>query len=54
MVGLGWYLDVIGSDSHVLVWVSENFGENCKSAKNRKTGQKLGPFATGKGTFAAV
>ena len=23
MVGLGWYLDVMGSDSHVLVWVFE-------------------------------
>ena len=45
MVGLGWYLDVIGSDSYVLVWVFEDFGENRKSAKRRKTGQKSGPFA---------
>ena len=25
MVGLGWYLDVFGSESHILVWVFEDF-----------------------------
>ena len=44
MVGLGWYLDVIGSDSHVLVWVSENFGGNYKSAKKRKTAVHMSHF----------
>ena len=25
MVGLGWYLNVFGSEPHVLVWVFEDF-----------------------------
>ena len=37
MVGLGWYLDVIRSDSHYLVWVFEDFwkkSQKCKKKKN--------------------
>ena len=39
MVGLGLYLDVFGSESHVLVWVLRNFWR--KIAKRSKEG-KLG------------
>ena len=39
MVGLGWYLDVFGSESHVLVWVFEDFF--VKNSKNKEEG-KLG------------
>ena len=47
MVGLGWCLDVMGSDSHVLVWVFEDFGEKSQKEENGKLG-KMGPFAAAK------
>ena len=40
MVGLGWYLDVIGSDYHVLFWVLRIFGEKSQKEENWKSGQK--------------
>ena len=47
MVGLGWYLDVMGSDSHVLVWVFEDFGAKSQKEEKGKPG-KIGPFVTAK------
>ena len=34
MVGLGWYLDVIGSDSHDVFRVLRIFGEKSQKGKN--------------------
>ena len=54
MVGLGWYLDVFGSESQVLVWVFEDFFEkNLKKKENGNLG-KTGPFAAATGTLAAA
>ena len=55
MVGLGWYLDVFGSECHVLVWVFEDFvfEKNSKKKENRDLG-KTGAFAAVKGTLAAA
>ena len=50
MVSLGWYLDVFGSESHVLVWV---FEKNLKKKENGNLG-KTGTFAAAKGTFVAA
>ena len=54
MVGLGWYLDVFGSDSHVLVLI---FGEFWRKSENEQGGKKLGKnraFIAAKGTFVVV
>ena len=53
MVGLGWYLDVIGSDSHVLVRFLRIFGEKSQKEGNLENwAKKTGPFAAAKGTLA--
>ena len=54
MVGLGWYLDVFGSESHVLVWVFEDFFEKNRKKKENGNLGKTGPFAAVKGTLAAA
>ena len=54
MVGVGWYLDVFGSDSHVLVWVFEVFFEKNHKKKGNGNLGKTGPFAATKGTLAST
>ena len=54
MVGLGWYLDVFGSESHVLVWVFENFFEKNRKKKENGNLDKMGPFAVAKGTLTVA
>ena len=56
MVGLGWYLDVIGSESHVLVWVLRIFFFFEKNHKKKENGNlgKTGPFAAVKGCLTVV
>ena len=46
MVGLGGYLDVIGSDSHDVFLVLRIFGEKSqKGAKRKKNWAKMGQWA---------
>ena len=54
MVGLGWYLDVIGSDSHVLVLVFEDFWRKITKRGRLEIWANTGPFAAAKGTLAAA
>ena len=54
IVGLGWYLDVFKSESHVLVWVFEDFFEKNRKKKENGNLGKMGPFAVAKGTLAAA
>ena len=53
MVGLGWYLDVIGSDSHVLVWVFGDIGEKSQKEENWESGQN-GPLCRSEGCLAPM
>ena len=48
MVGLGWYLDVFRSESHVLVWVLKIFGEKSQKEGKGESGQN-GPLRRSEG-----
>ena len=54
MVSLGWYLDVFGSESHVLVWVFEDFFEKNRKKKENGNLGKAGPFVVAKGCLATT
>ena len=49
MFGLGWYLDVVGSDSHVLVEFLRVFEEKLRRGKT-----KVGLLCRSEGTHAAA
>ena len=55
MVGLGWYLDVFLSESHVLVWDFDDFffDKNRKKKENGNLG-KTGPLAASMGCLAVA
>ena len=44
MVGLGWYLDVIGSDSHDVFLVLIIFGEKSQKGKNQTNWASRAPL----------